>query len=146
MSRIKLNFDIKYNKEIAIKNYEVIRLKGGMRIVLKDGTTKNYYATIDTGAHTSVLPLSIWKNLNYKKIGEYNLRGIIKREEWRIPVDIGKIKCMISDECGNQTKELEITAFLVHSDEVPLVLGFNGLLENINLFVSYKTNTAYAEC
>ncbi|MCS4540790.1 MAG: retropepsin-like domain-containing protein [Euryarchaeota archaeon] len=37
----------------------------------KDGFTEARHAIVDTGAHTSVLPLSLWKRLDIKMIGEH---------------------------------------------------------------------------
>lgn len=147
MAKINLFFEVHKDSQIEkyVQNYDIIRLKCGVQFKTKDGWTKPYPVIVDTGAHTSVIPLSIWKKLIYEKLGEYKMFGLSKKEECSIPVDIGKITCIIVDESGNQTNELDIFAFLAQTDQVPLILGFKGLLERLNVVFNFNKNIAYAE-
>lgn len=80
-----------------------------------------------------------------EKVGKYKMFGITKKEECSIPVDIGKITCIIVDDSGNQTKELNIFAFLAQTDKIPLILGFKDLLEKFNFVFNFNKNIAYLE-
>ena len=63
----------------------------------------------------------------------YSMRGIVPREECKLPVDIGKIHCVLLDEEGNRTSEMNVYAFLAFSDFIPIVLGFKLLLERFKI-------------
>ena len=73
MSKVNLFFEVLQDISIAehIQNHKIIRLKVGVQFKTNDGWSKPYAAIIDTGAHTSVIPLSIWKNLIHESLGEY---------------------------------------------------------------------------
>ncbi|MBI4919094.1 hypothetical protein HY837_04130 [archaeon] len=96
----------KVEKEAKKNSYELIRLKGVIQLKTSNGWTKPYPAIIDTGAHTSVIPLSIWKQSTHEKVGKYKMFGISKKEDCFLNVDIGKITCILVDEKANQTEEL----------------------------------------
>ena len=147
MAKVNLFFETLRDNQIegCIQNYNIIRLKCGIQLKTKDGWTQPYSAIIDTGAHTSVIPLSIWKELACERKGEYKMFGISKKEECSIPVDIGKITCIIIDEFGNCTKELTIYAFLAKTDKVPLIIGFKDLLEKFNAVFNFNKKIAYIE-
>jgi hypothetical protein len=46
---------------------------------------------------------------------------------------------------GNLSPELEILAFLAKTDQVPLILGFAGLLERFPVHFDYEGGEAYIE-
>lgn len=144
---VNLFFETLRDSEIEknIKNYDIIRVKAVIQFKLKDGWSKPYPAIVDTGAHTSVIPPSIWKRILYEKVGEYKMFGISKKEECAIPVDVGEISCILVDESGNQTKELGAFAFLATTDNVPLILGFKGVLERFNFVCNFSENLVYVE-
>ena len=61
MAKINLFFDV-YRDAITINsstNYDVVRLKSGIRFKTKEGRSEKYAAVIDSGAHISVVPLSV---------------------------------------------------------------------------------------
>ncbi len=92
MSKVKLFFETFKDKQIEKQNsYDLIRLKGVVQLKTENGWTKPYPAIIDTGAHTSVIPLSIWKQSKHEKIGKYKMFGISKKEACFLDVDIGKV-------------------------------------------------------
>lgn len=147
MARVNLFFDLIRDGDIEkiIKNHNIIRLKCAVQFKSKTGWSQPYSAIVDTGAHTSLLPLSIWKYLIYEKSGEYRMFGIAKNDECGIPVEIGKVTCIIVDESGSQTKELNIVAFLAGTDKVPLIIGYKDVLEKINVVSRFSQDIAYVE-
>ncbi len=147
MARINLLFEICKNAVIInnIIHYDLIRLKSGIKFKIKTGFLKNYSAIIDTGAHISVFPKSIWQKLEYEIVGDAQLHGIVKKENCSIPVSVGKIKYSLTDQYGNETEEKSVLAFLAHTDKVPIMLGFKGVLEKLRIYFNFQNNIAYAE-
>ena len=73
------------------------------------------------------------------------MRGIVPREECKVPVDIGKIHCVLLDEEGNRTKEMNVYAFLAFSDFIPIVFGFKLLLEYFKICFDCEEDNAWLE-
>lgn len=129
-----------------IRNHVIIRLKAGIQFKILKGWSKPYSGIIDTGAHITAIPSSIWKNLTFiEKSGNYGLFGLSKNKECVLHGELAKISVILVDESGNQTNEFILTAFLAETDHIPLILGFNGLLEKMSLYVDYKRRAAYVE-
>ena len=147
MLRINLFFEKFSDKEILqkIKNHEVIRLKGMLQFKSRNGWTKPYQAVIDTGAHTSVIPISSWENVNHEKFGEYKMFGISKNQACSISAEIGKVTCIMIDEEGNQSEELNVISLLASTDAVPLIIGFKDALQKFRLISDYEKNIAFLE-
>jgi hypothetical protein len=74
-----------------------------------------------------------------------SMRGIIPREECKLPVDIGEINCVLLDAEGNKTKETTIYAFLAFSDLIPVVLGFKFLLERFKICFDCEEGLAWMD-
>ncbi|MBI2507783.1 hypothetical protein HYV89_02410 [Candidatus Woesearchaeota archaeon] len=81
MAKVSLFFETLRDISIEryIQDYKIIRLKVGVQFKTTNGWTKPYPAIVDTGAHTSVIPLSIWKNLIHENFGEYKMFGVSKK-------------------------------------------------------------------
>ncbi|HLC89303.1 MAG TPA: hypothetical protein VJG49_04675 [Candidatus Nanoarchaeia archaeon] len=45
---------------------------------------------------------------------------------------------MIVDQSGNQIQELEAFAFLAETDQIPVIIGFNSLLEKLNVHFDFR--------
>ena len=146
-TKVRLFFREFYSEEMekCIADYKLVRLLG--RIVFKtfSGFTTPKKAIIDTGAHISVLPLSIWRLLDLEIIGTSKLRGIIPKEECELEVSVGIIKCIMLDEDGNQTDEMETHFLLALTDEVPILIGFKDLLDRFTIHCDYQRKEAWLE-
>ncbi|MEW5896276.1 MAG: hypothetical protein AB1668_01160 [Nanoarchaeota archaeon] len=105
MVRVNLFFETFTDEEI--KNHIVIRLKCGIQFKMEEGWSQPFSAIIDTGAHLSVIPLSIWKVISHEKQERYKVYGLSKKEDCFLSGEIGKIKSIIVDEAGNQTQEIK---------------------------------------
>ena len=101
-------------------------------------------AIIDTGAFISLIPRSIWKNVEHEEIARHSVKGIVPKKECSIDVIIGKIKVKLIDE-ENETNEMDIYAYLAMTDEVPLILGFKDLLSKFRVCFDYGENEAFLE-
>lgn len=145
--RVHLYFETFTHKELErkIKGYNIIRLKAAVKLKTPYGWSKIYDAIVDTGAHTSVIPQSVWEGIEKEIITKHSMQGLSIKPECAIPVMIGKAFCMLVDEGGNQTKEKDIHAYLAVTDDVPLIIGFKDLLSQLKLYCDYKNNKAWVE-
>lgn len=144
---IKLFFETFRNKEIEARTgekYEVIRLSVHTKFKTSDGFwSKIYDAIINTGAHALIIPFNIWKELEISVITNYEISGLNPKKECSVPAIIGKVKGILLDDEENQSKEIEMTAFLVYTSEIPLIIGFKNLLSEFEVCFNYKKNKAY---
>ena len=145
--KIKLFYETYIDPEITkfIANYNIIRLKGIIRFVKERNYSDPFKAIIDTGAHISLIPQYMWKELNIENLGKYEVRGISNKPECNIPSIIGKLGIIIQDRYGNSTKKLKIHSCLALTNEVPLILGFKDLLSKFKVCFDYDQNEAYIE-
>lgn len=107
--------------------------------------SKTYNAIIDTGATITLIPLSIWQDINTEIIADHLVSGIISNEECKVPVKIAKVRIIIFDLSGNCTDELEITSYLSLLENVPLLLGFKDLLSRFKVCFDYEKREGYIE-
>ncbi len=127
----------KYNGLLRIVSTIILRTKLGW--------SKPRFAIIDTGAHTSIFPLTVWRETDVEIIGDYFVRGLVPKEECIFPIKIGWISGMIIDKLGNRTTELRYRAFLAPTDEVPVIIGFKDIMDQCELYFNSKALTGYIE-
>jgi hypothetical protein len=145
-TRINLHFIEAVLSELSDdEEYILTRLMGWVVFKTPRGWSIPMDAIIDTGAHTSILPKSIWKSIRAKKTGTFDIQGISSKTECRVPCDVGKITAQFIDESGNVSKELKMTAFLALTDEVPLIIGFKDILSEFNVCFNRKKNIAFLD-
>ena len=146
--RVQLSFIKLFDFELLEKfpDYNsLLRLVCRARFRTKNGFTEARHAIVDTGAHTSILPLSLWKRLDIKIMGEHYVRGLVPRKECFMNVKVGRVKVRIVDDLGNQTDEIKTRAFLAPVDAVPVIIGFKDLLEKFKVFFDPAKETGYIE-
>lgn len=125
---------------------DFIRLKCGVQFKKKDNDwTKITLGILDTGAPISVIPYDLWCDSDRDVLTNYEMRGVVPKEECKVPVDVGKVKCIIVDKFGNTSKEFEICAYLVPTNLVPLIIGFKNLLEDFKIVIECKKNESFLE-
>jgi hypothetical protein len=145
-TRINLHFIEAVLSELSNdEEYLLTRLMGWIVFKTARGWSAPMDAIIDTGAHTSIIPKSIWKGIRTKKTGTFDIQGISSRAECRVPCDVGKITAQFIDESGNASKELKMTAFLALTDEVPLIIGFKDILSEFNVCFNRKKDIAFLD-
>ena len=138
---IKLRFDTSelISPRYAYHPLTIIRLLVNVRFVQADGRlSKRLEAIVDTGAHTSVLPLGRWQRFAVE------IDGINARPECQIPASLGRVRCFLTDETGQFSPELDVPCFLAKTDRVPLILGFANLLSRFNICFDYGSGEAFA--
>jgi hypothetical protein len=144
-TKVELYFGSYENLEIKefLPDYQTIRLEGLVSLKTPKGWTDPEIALLDTGAPISVIPSPLWKNITYTKIANYEIQGIVPKEDCKIPAIIAEISCFICDKNGNETKEIKTNAFLVKSERVPLIIGFRNLLSKFKVCFDFENNTAF---
>lgn len=145
---IKLHFDTKerISARCGYHPLTIIRLIASVRFVGAEGTIlEPIDAVVDTGAHTCVLPLKLWRQL-VVEIDEEDvaLGGINDRPECRISASLGRARCFLTDETGQLSPELNVPCFLAKTDRVPLILGFANLLSKFKICFDYENDEAFA--
>ncbi|HID63582.1 MAG TPA: hypothetical protein EYP49_12715 [Anaerolineae bacterium] len=122
----------------------ITRLLVGVAFRTYNGLTKSYRAIVDTGAPTSLLPFSVWRPCRALKLRETVISGIVARKECELPVIEAAVACMLSDD-QSALPEMVIRAHLAPHDNVPLLIGFGGILDRVILHCSVPMGTAYLE-
>jgi len=124
---------------------ELLRVVCDVRFKTTGGWTGAEDAIIDTGAHTSLLPLSLWQELDVKILADHYVRGLVPREECRMDVKVGWVTGIIVDERGNATPEKRFRAFLSSLDNVPLIIGFKDLLDKFIIHIDSTEGIGFIE-
>ena len=147
-SIVKLSFDVKSTfVGPRMEIMPIIRIMANMVLCLQDGGfTPLQQAIVDTGSYWSVVPQELW-TLCAVDIIEPNapIIGFASDEVCHIPASIGRISGKILDDEGHETQLLTFLAFLAHTDDIPLVLGFADLLAEFQVRFDYRTRTAYLD-
>jgi len=151
--KISTRINLEINREIRDKKLEkklsslepITRIKTRIQFKTKSGYSNKWSAIIDTGAHTSILPFHVWKDIEIEVLCEHKIYGLIPKKECGIPVLIANIKGFLLDEFGNKTKELKFLSCLAYNDDIDILLGFRDLLNNLKLFIDVQNDKAYLE-
>ncbi len=122
----------------------IIRLFVDARFKTSNGWTDPYPAIVDTGAHITIIPFNIWNECLVNLTTEYVVRGLVPKRECTLPILIGNIICALVDK-EKQTEGFEIQAYLAHTNNVPLIVGFCDLLEKFKVYMDYSNKKAYIE-
>lgn len=100
---------------------------------------------IDTGAYVSVIPKDISEIIEKETIGKYKMKGLNSKEECAIPVSVGKTTCILFDELGNTSGDLEISSFFANTNDIPVIIGFADILTKFKLNIDYANKKAVLE-
>ena len=125
----------------------VIRLLGWIKFRSADGTfLPKVLAIVDSGAFLSTLPRAVWRDLEVEvDVDDVRFGGINDKPECQIPASLGRVRGFFVDEEGRHSRELTFPAFLAHTDQVPILLGFANLLDRFQVCFDYDRNDAYLE-
>ena len=147
-SIVKLSFDVKSTfVGPRMEIMPIIRIMANIVLRLQDGGfTPLQQAIVDTGSYWSVVPQELWTQCDTDIIEpNSNIVGFASDEVCHIPASIGSISGIILDDEGHETRLLTFPAFLAHTDDVPLVLGFVDLLAEFQVRFDYRTRSAYLD-
>ena len=143
-TRINLFFKEFKNPNLVEKGvvFPAIRLFGRVQFKTRDGWTDAYVAIVDTGAPTWVLPFKVWSECEVELLTDHTLRGVVPKEECSLPILVGKITCILVDK-ERESAEFDVITYLAMTNDVPLLIGFQGLLERATLRVDYQSREAF---
>lgn len=122
-----------------------MRIQCYIRFKTKEGFDLPEKAIVDTGAPISLIPFDLWRHSEVELIGEDRLRGVVPKEECSIPVNVGKIRCVLADKAGNVSDELLILAYLALTNRVPLLIGMKQLMDIATMRLDVKGRKGYIE-
>jgi hypothetical protein len=144
--RIQLFFSTEpfIDPKSRVELHRGIRLLAVAQFMTSESWSKPESAIVDTGAPISLIPHKIWRRCITKVIGETELRGVISRKECILPVNVAKIKLRLIDPMY-ATETIETHAYLAQNDNVPLLIGFEKLLSEFDIFFSYYKKNAFIE-
>ena len=143
---INLFFETLKSRELEtkVKGIEIVRLRCYVQFEKRAGGIGIHDAIVDTGAFISLIPFSIWKEVEVDRVADHRVGGLIPNPECSIPVIIGRIGLRLVDE-ERQTEKIDVYAYLALTDEIPLILGFKDLLAPFRVCFDYKENSAWLE-
>lgn len=130
--------------ELIDHGFWLRRLLCDMRFPYADGLSDPYPAIIDTGAPASIIPYTVWSKTHVRRLKTFSLRGLVVRKECAIEVTAGILMAVLQDQEGHQVKR-SFRAYLAETDEVPLIVGMQDMLEAAKLHVDLKADTAWLE-
>lgn len=121
-----------------------IRLFTVVQFVMAEGWSEPDLAIVDTGAPISLIPHRIWRRCRNEVIGKTELRGVVPRRECVMPVKVANVELRLV-EPQYATEKIEAKAYLAPTDDIPLIIGFEDLLSDFNVFFNYPTQNAFIE-
>lgn len=130
--------------ELAEMDVQGVRILCAVLFKTDGGYTEARWAIIDTGSALSIIPQSIWKRCSIQTHKDYEIRGLVPKEECSQLVCFGEITCRLFDE-HHITDPIVMKADLAYTDDVPIILGFKDLLEEIPIHIACKKDIAYLE-
>lgn len=144
--RIRLFFSTEpvIDTKSGVELHEGIRLLAVVQFMTPQGWSRPESAIVDTGAPISLIPHKTWRKCITKVIGNTDLRGVIPKKECVMFVKVATIELRLIDP-KYATETMEIKAYLAPNDNVPLVIGFEKLLSEFDIFFSYHTQDAFIE-
>lgn len=144
---IKLFVDIAlFDVPDSNKKLDFIRIKCLIGFKRKDRTGYSLAeGIIDTGAYVSVIPKDLGEIIEREVTGQYRMKGINLRDECAIPVSVGKTTCILFDESGNTSGDLEISCFFANTNDIPVVIGFVDILTRFKINIDYPNKKAFLE-
>jgi len=147
-TKIGLNISTIYDINLLEQNIScrLVRLYGRIRFEKEKGWSNEYRAIIDTGSPVSLIPSSIWKEIKLEFLSqkEFPILGIAKEESEPILARIATVKLVFIDP-ETTSSSFRVKAYLLPTDHIPLLFGFEDLLTEYKLFCDYKNNSAYLE-
>jgi hypothetical protein len=101
-------------------------------------------AIVDTGAPLSLFPQWMWQRIQRRVLSTVMVGGVAEKPECKFSADLAVIRCVVSDGIST-LGPFEIHALLAHNDKVPALLGISGVLEQADLSISVRADTAWLE-
>jgi len=109
----------------------------------QEGWTVRHKVIIDIGAPISVIPRFIWKDAQVKWLSrrKISLTGI---GSGKVHGRLGEITLVFSDEQAT-SPPIQAKAHLLDDNSVPLLIGCEDILTQVDLFISCRNKIATFE-
>jgi len=109
------------------------------------GTWSNFRpAIIDTGSPVSLIPHEIWKHCPVHITGHTTIGGLVRRDECQLDVLVGTLTLRFRDQ-EHVSDQFSALVYLATINTVPLIIGFESLLKQADIYLSFTRNTAYLD-
>lgn len=145
--RINLAFDIMWSRSLLAQGIRVriIRLIGHVRFWTGSDWTSDEPAILDTGNPVSLLPSSLWQGIEAEILSnDISLRGLAPQAGAIVTGRLAEIVVSFRDG-QNVSPPLITRAYLLNTDRVPLLIGFEDVLTECRLFSDFPDDIAYLE-
>ena len=123
--------------------FHLIRFMSFVRLRTSEGWTVPHKAIIDIGTPISVIPGFIWKDAQVIRLSrrKVTLTGI---GSGKVQGRLGEITLVFSDEQAT-SPPIQAKAHLLDDNSVPLLIGCEDILTQVDLFISCRHKVAYFE-
>ena len=138
---IRTELDLDFLEEGIL--FHLIRFMSFVRLRTSEGWTVPYKAIIDIGTPISVIPRFIWKDAQVKWLSprKVTLTGI---GSGKVQGRLGEVTLVFSDEQAT-SPPIQAKAHLLDDNSVPLLIGCEDILTQVDLFISCRNKVAYFE-
>lgn len=141
--KIDLEFETKLDSDLFSVGISIrlIRLIASLRLKTAEAWTDPYKAIIDTGSPITLIPEHVWEKVSVKWIspGSIQLTGL---GSGGVSGKLAEVVMVFLDKKG-LSPPISLKAFLVDSDTVPLIIGFEDVLTDIKMVCDYKSKIAF---
>lgn len=146
--KIDLEFQTKIDLEFLSEGVAVrlIRLLGTVHLKSYQNWSPEEKVIIDTGNPISIVPFSIWQNIERKILlrSKTKLYGLSASDETALSGQLAEVTIAFKDQ-KNVSKPIKIKAALLDSDNAPFIIGYEDILTEAKLVSDYKNDIAYLE-
>jgi len=143
--KIDLKFETKLDSDLLSVGIfiRLIRLIASLRLKTVEAWTNPYKAIIDTGSPITLVPKHVWEKLSIKWIfpSSIELTGL---GSGGVSGKLAEVVMVFLDKKA-LSPPISLKAFLVDSDSVPLIIGFEDILTDIKLVCDYRIKTAFLQ-
>ena len=143
--KIDLEFETRLDSDLLSVGISIclIRLIASLRLKTAEAWTDPYKAIIDTGSPITLIPKHVWEKVSVKWIipGSIQLTGL---GSGGVSGKLAEVVMVFLDKKG-PSPSISLKAFLVDSDTIPLIIGFEDVLTDIKMVCDYKSKSAFLQ-
>ena len=143
--KIDLEFETRLDSDLLSVGISIrlIRLIASLRLKTAEAWTDPYKAIIDTGSPITLIPKHVWEKVSVKWIipGSIQLTGL---GSGGVSGKLAEVVMVFLDKKGT-SPSISLKAFLVDSDTIPLIIGFEDVLTDIKMVCDYKSKSAFLQ-